>query len=468
MKPEINNNVEYAPLPIGFDDDRKSLNIIRTINRVLDDDSSLRGDSSKKSIQAKRRDWEILAPSFAEADTLEALRDVQTQGRVLDSLESRVSELGGTANTLNKRLDSMLWGLRAAGLEPEHVQRFKKNIDRVKKASGFTEGNVKGYSMEEWSSLAAALERICKTPGVFTYRQGKHTFTERSAHLTRAAAWVTVMGSLRISETCSIMVNEIDSQGFTYYIKKNRSYPEERYKSLGDCWQHVESYLKVRNAADDERLFTTSEGGLANMFKAAMEEAKIQPRSGRLGIHGFRHLFASHSLENDYGGIESRQHALGHKSPETQMTYTQDAAKDAAVMRVMGPWQDAVAEAAGSTFTWDYTLGSGYYEAMLKQEVPVVPHSAMGQGEVVYDGTVGHLGAPVCFHDGHVMMPLLDDEGNTFQWGIVEIKNFKPVRLIVGRRYLGMGPSGFEPESKRAFFEGYRAALNDLGVTPSK
>ncbi|HIB65612.1 MAG TPA: site-specific integrase, partial [Phycisphaerales bacterium] len=320
---------------------------------------------------------------------------------------------------------------------------------------------AEGYTMEEWGAVAKSLDRICADPSAYSYR---NRFSERTAKMVRAAAWVAVYGALRISEVVSIKVEGISSGGFTYFINKHRSYPEERSKPFlsPDCWEHVESYLKVRDAApDDDRLFTTTSATLSRMARAVMLEAGLEPHNGRLGLHGFRHLFASHSLEHDYGGIEGRQHMLGHRSPDTQSIYTREAAKDAAVERAIGPWQEGLSEAAGCTFEWDRTMGEGYYTAMMRQEMPPVPLAAQGPGEVIFDGKAGRLGSPVCFHDHYVMMPLIDDEGETFQWGIVEMRDFKPVRIIVERQSLGWARPDLNCNLTgpvAAFFDGYRAA----------
>lgn len=459
----MRNELQLAPLPESFDDDRRDLNILSTIQNALNDDLQL-NESAKRTIDQTRKDWEHLWPSFeeAEATTLEELRDVYAQGRLLKSLSARVEELGGTAHTLDKRLNSMLAGLKRVGLAEEHRVRIKKNLAQVTRASGFSEAKAKGYTMEEWAATAKTADAICKNPKAYAYNTYGTQFTEQRAKMNRAALWLTVVGANRISETISIKANEVDQNGFTYYIKKARKYPEEKFQPIpSECWQHVESYLKVRDS-DDERLFPISSDILTKMARSTMLEAGLKEHNGRLGVHGFRHLFTSHSLENDYGSVEERQHMLGHKSPETQMAYTRDSAKQAAVERVSEPYHEALVDAAGCSFEWDKTMGDGYYEEMMKQEMPVVPREAIGPGQVIYDGKVLNLGKPVCFHDNHVMMPLGDE------WAIVEIRNHKPVRLIVNRRSVGWARPDLNRSQKiEDFFAGYRAALDDMGGTPS-
>jgi len=481
MKEEL----QFAPLPEDYDDDRRDLNILSTIQNALNDDLAFCDKESEKAIQATRHEWQdLLWPSFveAEATTLEALRDVHAQAQLIKSLCARapMEELGGTSHTLNKRLDSMLSGLKRAGLEEEHRGRLKKNLRKVKRASGFEEAKPKGYTMQDWGATAKAADAICSKPEAYTFNPRHNTkFTERSSKMNRAAIWITVMGALRINETVSIKLDEIDENGFHYYVKKSRSYPEKKYQPMPPvCWQHVLSYLKVRGEnrqrKDDDRLFPISADLITKMAKATMLEAGLIPHNERLGLHGFRHLFATHSLENDYASLEDRQHFMNHKSPETLSHYTRDSAKQAANDRASAPFQDALLEEYGCTFEWDQTLGEGYDDAMWLREVPKVSRSALGPGRVVWDKQVLHLGKPVCYHNKCVMMPLLDENGKQVQFGIVEFQCpnalvGEPVRLIVNRRSLEMGPPGFEPESKsrlEAFFDGYRAALDDMGRAP--
>ncbi|HIB65610.1 MAG TPA: hypothetical protein EYO33_11005, partial [Phycisphaerales bacterium] len=153
MEPKIETEADsIGPLPAGYDDDRTDRDIFDSIERVLQDDLALRGESSSKQVGRKRRDWELLWPSFTEADatTIDSLTDVAAQGRLLKSLSRRAKELGGTHHTVDGRLANLLWGLRAAGLGAEHLQRIKKNLKTVKRATGYTEDRAKGYTMEEW------------------------------------------------------------------------------------------------------------------------------------------------------------------------------------------------------------------------------------------------------------------------------------------------------------------------------
>jgi len=476
MKEEL----QFAPLPEDYDDDRSHLNILSTIQNALNDDLALSGEDSTPRIDGVRNDWvKKLWPSFeeAEATTVEALSDVHAQSRLLDSLCARVKVLGGTSNTLNKRLDSMLAGLKKVGLAEEHRARLKDNLRRVKRASGFKEEKPHGHTMEEWGATARAANAIIKNPKAYSYNNVT-PFSDRTAKMSKAYIWLTVVGAIRPNETLSIKVNEIDQNGFTYYISKNRNYPEEKYQPMNDSiWQEIEPYLKVRDS-DDELLFPSSYDTHRKMAKVTMLEAGLNPHNGRLGVHGFRHLFATHSLENDYASMEERQHMLGHKTPETLKHYTRDSAIQAALERASVPWQNAVVEEVGCTFEWDRTMGDEYYEAMIsyavKFSVPLLPREATGPGRVVWNKQVLHLGKPVCNHNKAVMMPLIDENGVTVQWGIVEIEgpnavNGKPVRLIVNQRSIGWA----RPDLNRtpagpieAFFDGYRAALKDMGETP--
>jgi len=333
--------------------------------------------------------------------------------------------------------------------------------------------------MEQWGATAQAADRICKRPGTFTYNSSGTPFSDKTAKMNQAYIWLTVAGVQRPMETLSIKVNEIDRNGFTYYVTKGRDYPEAKYQPIvhDEIWQHVEPYLEVRDS-DSELLFPSSYDTHRKMSNVTMLEAGLNRHNGRLGLHGFRHLFTTHSAENDYSTPEERQHMLGHTTLDAQKSYLRESGKQAAIDRVTVPWQGAIVEEVGCTFEWDRTMGDEYYEAMisygLKFSVPLLPREATGPGRVVWNKQVLHLGKPVCNHNKAVMMPLIDENGVTVQWGIVEIEgpnavNGKPVRLIVNQRSIGWA----RPDLNRtpagpieAFFDGYRAALKDMGETP--
>jgi len=468
MKARINESLEFAPLPESFDDDRRDLNILNSVRNALNEDLQVRGDYARKTIMQVFRDWDLLWPSFVEADatTLEELRDAYAQGRLLKSLTSRVNLLGGTRNTLDKRLGRMLIDLKRIGLEQVHLTRLSDSLRQVKRESGFKQEKPKGHTIEEWGLVARTADAIVKNPTGYTYNSSGTPFSDKTAKMNRAFFWLTVAGAIRPNETLSIKVDEIDKDGFTYYVTKGRDYPEQKFQPMRDeIWQKVVPYLEVRSG--HELLFPSSYDTHRKMAKVTMLEAGLNPHNGRLGVHGFRHMFVTHSVENDYGTPEERQHMLGQTTIDAQRSYLRESGKQAGVDRVSVPWQEAVVEEAGFTFEWDKKMGDGYYEAMLKGEVPVVPIEAIGSGKVVWDKQVLHLGEVKCFHDNHAMMPLIDENGETVQWGIVEVRNFKPVRLIVNRRSYGWArPDLNRSPDVEQFFAGYRAALDDMGKSP--
>jgi len=133
MEPKINLDLDFAPLPAEYDDER---GILATIHRVIDDDRAI--GISKKRCQAKTRAWELLWPSFEQAETtsLENLGSPEGIGRLLNCLSSNAKDLGKASSTVSERLNILMWGLKAAGLAEEHTHRIKSQLNRVRRASG--------------------------------------------------------------------------------------------------------------------------------------------------------------------------------------------------------------------------------------------------------------------------------------------------------------------------------------------
>jgi len=90
MEPKINQDLDFARLPAEYDDDR---GILTTIHRVIEDD--LKVGISRKRCQAKTRAWELLSPSFEQADvlTLEDLGSPEGIGRLTSEV---LRESGGS------------------------------------------------------------------------------------------------------------------------------------------------------------------------------------------------------------------------------------------------------------------------------------------------------------------------------------------------------------------------------------
>jgi len=56
----MKEDLQLAPLPEDYDDDRRDLNILSTIQNALNEDLQVRGDYARKTIMQVFRDWELL------------------------------------------------------------------------------------------------------------------------------------------------------------------------------------------------------------------------------------------------------------------------------------------------------------------------------------------------------------------------------------------------------------------------
>jgi site-specific recombinase XerD len=143
-------------------------------------------------------------------------------------------------------------------------------------------------------------------------------------------------GGLRVGELVRLRPEDIDNERKLIFIKgaKGRKdrytmLSESAYKTLS---RYVEQY-KPQNwlfpGPDKERHITVRTA--QRIFEMACEKAGIKKE---VTIHGLRHSFATHLLEN---GIDLRyiQEILGHKSSKTTEIYTHVSNKD--LMKIKNP-----------------------------------------------------------------------------------------------------------------------------------
>jgi len=457
MNPRINKNAEHiAPLPAGYDDDR---GILATIHRVIDDD--LKVGISKKRCQAKIRAWELLSPSFEQADvlTLEDLGSPEGIGRLLNCLSSNAKDLGGASSTINERLNILMWGLKAAGLAEEHTHRIKSQLNRVRAATGYDAHKPTAYTMEEWQALCKALDEVCKNPTEYQYKKNRW-LSVYTARMGRAAVYLGASLALRVGELCDIKLSDVNEQTVTYRNKKMKGFAEPKTAPMMPlAWKQIQSYLEVRKG-DDENLFPSRQQ-VGCYYKPAFELAGIEKVNDRHGIHKFRHLLASDSV--DYTDATGRMAALDHSSTEAQKSYMTSQSLNAVATEVYETHQGRLADSLAERIEWDGTVGRYYPNAMALQEAPVIPPEHQGIGMVMIDGQEMEL--------GKVMAYLPEKKSVMFELGdsfaIIEMEENKPTQLIVktaeGYR---CSRRDLNPSRRLDFFEGYQAALRDMGVSP--
>ena len=132
---------------------------------------------------------------------------------------------------------------------------------------------------------------------------------------------------LRVSEIVSLKVSDIDSGNMQVLIEQSKG-KKDRYVNLPESiLDELRSYYKAYRP--DKYLFEGQRGGkysvrsAQKVFESAMEKARINKK---VGIHGLRHSFATHLLENGTD-ISLIQSLLGHRSIKTTLRYVNAAQK---------------------------------------------------------------------------------------------------------------------------------------------
>lgn len=126
---------------------------------------------------------------------------------------------------------------------------------------------------------------------------------------------------LRVSEIVKIKITDIDSGNMQVFIEKAKG-KKDRYANLPQS-----SLLELRNYyklyKPEKYLFEGQYGGpysvrsVQKVFKDALKKAGINKD---IGIHGLRHSFATHLLDNGTD-IKFIQELLGHNDIKTTLRY---------------------------------------------------------------------------------------------------------------------------------------------------
>jgi len=136
---------------------------------------------------------------------------------------------------------------------------------------------------------------------------------------------------LRLSETLSLQVSDIDGERHRVHIRRGKGHkdrfvplPDLTYQALRHLWskhRHPTLLFPSPAGSPDHIRQTTghmSHKGIQNAMKVLVNECGIKKK---ISIHSLRHSFATHLLEQ---GLSLRhiQVLLGHSSPKTTALYT--------------------------------------------------------------------------------------------------------------------------------------------------
>ena len=133
---------------------------------------------------------------------------------------------------------------------------------------------------------------------------------------------------LRVSEIVNLKITDIDSGNMQVLLEQAKG-KKDRYVNLPESiLEELRSYYKQYKPK--KYLFEGQSGGkysirsAQSVFESAMKKAKINKD---VGIHGLRHSFATHLLENGTD-ISYIQSLLGHSSIKTTLRYIGVAQKN--------------------------------------------------------------------------------------------------------------------------------------------
>jgi len=128
---------------------------------------------------------------------------------------------------------------------------------------------------------------------------------------------------LRVSEIVNLKITDIDSGNMQVFIERAKG-KKDRYVNLPESIleqlrKYYLEYKPRKYLFEGQYNEQYSIRSVQQVFKNAMKKAKINKE---VGIHGLRHSFATHLLEQ---GTDIRfiQELLGHKDIKTTLIYTQ-------------------------------------------------------------------------------------------------------------------------------------------------
>lgn len=161
-----------------------------------------------------------------------------------------------------------------------------------------------------------------KLPGVFSLNEVQRILESTSNLKHRTLLTLVYSAGLRVSEVASLKVTDLDFHRGVVLVRSGKG-KKDRLTIFSDSARALcVEYLKVERPG--RWLFEGTNGGpmhirsIEKIFQVARKRANVEKD---VPIHGLRHAFATHLLEQ---GIDLRyiQQLLGHASTRTTQVYT--------------------------------------------------------------------------------------------------------------------------------------------------
>lgn len=295
----------------------------------------------RKVSKTNKRDQVIVLPVINEAckESIEKYKRWMRQKRL-------------SINTVNTYAEVTTFYLRYIALRklnlsaPKSIERFNYDfIVRGRKSISYQNQCINGIK-KYFEFIGLVLGDIVierpkkprKLPLVLTQDEIKAVLEATQNLKHKALLTLIYSGGLRIGEALALKVNDIDSKRMLIFIQSAKG-KKDRYTLLSEKFlpllrAYFRTYRPKVYLFEGQKGKQYTNSSARQILKASLQKAGILKR---ITLHGLRHSFATHLLEN---GTDLRyiQELLGHNDPKTTMIYTHVTEKS--LKKIRNPFDD--------------------------------------------------------------------------------------------------------------------------------
>ncbi len=221
----------------------------------------------------------------------------------------------------------------------EHEKLASSTVNQVFNALRFL--YVELYKMPFTIQDIPRPQKEQKLPKVLSQEEVLKIFSRVDNLKHKTLLMLIYSAGLRVGESVRLKISDIDGERKMIHLRSAKG-KKDRYTLLSDATLNsLREYYKKYKPKDflfegqGEREHL-SERSIQNVFVKAVKEAGIRKP---ISLHGLRHSFATHLLEN---GVDLRyiQELLGHNSSKTTEIYTHVSKKSLA--KIVNPLDQAM------------------------------------------------------------------------------------------------------------------------------